>query len=203
MLANLARVYTTTIGTGPLSLGAAVSGYLTFAQAGIPDAAPVWYSVRDDVSGGSEVGLGTHSLAGPTLTRDTVYRSTGAGNTGKIALSGSAQVMVTVLAETFEALARVTMSDTPPASPIAGNLWFDTVQGDLYIRFQDADSAQWIPAFSNDPPSGLVAGGGGGIPEAPITGIGYGRQNGAWTPVLMLTGDVLDGGNYVTCGGIF
>jgi len=39
-------------------------------------------------------------------------------------------------------------------------------------------------------------GSGGGIPEAPTDNVAYGRRNIAWTPVLMLTGDVLDGGNF-------
>ena len=34
-------------------------------------------------------------------------------------------------------------------------------------------------------------GGGGGIPEAPNDGKAYGRQNGAWVPVLALSGQTL------------
>jgi len=36
----------------------------------------------------------------------------------------------------------------------------------------------------------------GGITDAPTDGKGYGRQNAAWTQVLMTTGDTLDGGNF-------
>lgn len=39
-------------------------------------------------------------------------------------------------------------------------------------------------------------GGGGGIPEAPMDGVAYGRQSAGWTHVLMATGDVVDGGNF-------
>lgn len=35
-----------------------------------------------------------------------------------------------------------------------------------------------------------------GIGEAPSDGISYGRENGGWIPVLALSGDVLDGGNF-------
>ena len=38
--------------------------------------------------------------------------------------------------------------------------------------------------------------GGGGVPEAPSNGITYGRRNQIWNPVLALSGDVLDGGNF-------
>jgi hypothetical protein len=37
---------------------------------------------------------------------------------------------------------------------------------------------------------------GGGIPEAPADSVAYGRRNIAWTPVLMISGDILDGGNF-------
>lgn len=44
---------------------------------------------------------------------------------------------------------------------------------------------------------GTSSGGtGDGIEEAPIDNVGYGRYNAGWTPVLMLTNDLLDGGNF-------
>lgn len=107
-LFDLARVTTATVGTGTIALGAAVSGsagnFLTFAQAGVPDGAVVSYAIFDPVGGGSEVGKGTYTASGTTLSRDTVYRSTGAGNTAKIALSGSAQVFISPVAEDFAAI---------------------------------------------------------------------------------------------------
>ncbi len=36
----------------------------------------------------------------------------------------------------------------------------------------------------------------GAVPEAPSTGLTYGRQSLGWTQVLMVTGDVVDGGNF-------
>jgi hypothetical protein len=38
--------------------------------------------------------------------------------------------------------------------------------------------------------------GGGGIAEAPLDGLAYGRQSAAWTHVLMATNDIVDGGNF-------
>jgi Collagen triple helix repeat (20 copies) len=37
----------------------------------------------------------------------------------------------------------------------------------------------------------------GGVPEAPTDSIAYGRYNTAWSPVLRISGDVLDGGNFI------
>ena len=44
---------------------------------------------------------------------------------------------------------------------------------------------------------------GGGIAEAPSDSLAYGRLNAAWARVLAITGDVLDGGNYISREGIF
>ena len=37
-------------------------------------------------------------------------------------------------------------SANPPASPSAGEMWWCTEDGNLYIYYQDVDSAQWVPA---------------------------------------------------------
>jgi hypothetical protein len=48
----------------------------------------------------------------------------------------------------------VTISDTAPGAPVTGQLWWDSVAGQLYLRFADANSSQWV-ATSN--PSGASA----------------------------------------------
>lgn len=100
-LFDLCRVNTPTTGTGTLTLGTPVAGFLSFAQAGVPNGAVVSYGIADGAS--SEVGSGTYSAGAGTLTRN-VYRSTGAGNTAAINLSGAAQVFVTALKADFDSL---------------------------------------------------------------------------------------------------
>jgi hypothetical protein len=39
-----------------------------------------------------------------------------------------------------------TISDTPPATPQAGDLWWDSVGGQLYVWFDDGSSQQWVIA---------------------------------------------------------
>jgi hypothetical protein len=96
---ELARVYTSSIGTGsPLGLGAAVPGYLTFPQAGVQNNDLVPYAIRDGVD--SEVGTGVYSSAGPTLTRN-VSKSTNAD--APINLSGSAEIFIGPRAADFGA----------------------------------------------------------------------------------------------------
>lgn len=46
-------------------------------------------------------------------------------------------------------------------------------------------------------PQGPAGSGEGGIvPEAPADSVAYGRYNVAWTPVLRVSGDIVDGGNF-------
>ena len=45
----------------------------------------------------------------------------------------------------------ITISDTPPASPVAGALWWESDTGNLYIYYNDGNSSQWVlavPAMS-------------------------------------------------------
>lgn len=93
-LYNLARMTTATVGTGTITLGSAVSGYLTFALAGVANADVVSYGIKDGAN--SEVGTGTYTTAGTTLTR-TVTKSTNAN--AAISLSGTAEVFITPRAE--------------------------------------------------------------------------------------------------------
>lgn len=93
-LANLVRVATSTVGTGTATLGAAVSGFLSFAQGGVSNGDTVSYSIIDGAN--REAGVGTYNSAAGTLTR-TVRNSTN-GNAA-IALSGAAQIILTPLVE--------------------------------------------------------------------------------------------------------
>ena len=93
-LVNRARMTTATTGTGTITLGSAVSGYADFATAGVANADVVSYCIEDGTSW--ELGTGTYTSAGTTLTRTVTLSS--AGGTTALTLSGSAQVFVTALA---------------------------------------------------------------------------------------------------------
>ncbi|MGE0719479.1 MAG: hypothetical protein AB7P02_28815 [Alphaproteobacteria bacterium] len=96
-LYNLARVGSSTTGTGTLTLGPAVAGRLTFAQAGVQNGDIVSYGIVDGLA--MEVGWGVYASAGPTLSRN-VIRSTNANN--PIVLTGAAQVFICALAEDIQ-----------------------------------------------------------------------------------------------------
>lgn len=93
---NLARMTTATTGAGTITLGSAVSGFNTFANAGVTDGDIVHYGIRDGAN--SEVGYGTYTASGTTLTRNVIEST---NSDGAISLSGGAEVFLTALAEDF------------------------------------------------------------------------------------------------------
>lgn len=46
----------------------------------------------------------------------------------------------------ISAVARVSISQTPPSSPTAGDLWYYSTQARLFVYYTDADSSQWVDA---------------------------------------------------------
>jgi hypothetical protein len=99
---NIAKMYSSTTGTGTLTLTTAVALCNTFALAGVVTGEKVTYVITDPVAG-REVGRGTYTAAGLTLTRDTVLSSTNGGS--KISCSGRQTVAITIAAEDLSAFA--------------------------------------------------------------------------------------------------
>ena len=83
----------------------------------------------------------------------------------------------------------VVTADTPPPAPLPGQLWFDTVNAQLYVWYQDPNSAHWVIATANA---------GGLSVDAPADGAIYGRQNAGWTSLSGASGFLpLAGGTVV------
>jgi hypothetical protein len=97
-LANLARMYTETTGTGTLTLTTAVPSFLSFDAAGVTNGATVTYAIYCGPH--REIGAGVYTASGLTLTRATVYSSTNAG--AKINLTGRSEVFITAAKEDFD-----------------------------------------------------------------------------------------------------
>jgi hypothetical protein len=87
---------TTTTGTGTITLGAAATGFQSFAVIG--NANTTYYTITDVATGAWEVGIGTYTASGTTLSRDTVLESSNSGNLVNFG-SGSKDVFVTYPAE--------------------------------------------------------------------------------------------------------
>lgn len=86
----------TTTGTSNLTLGGAAYGFQSFAVIG--NGNQTYYGIYDAATGDWEVGVGTYSTTGPTLSRDTVLESSNSGSKVVFA-AGTKDVFVTYPAE--------------------------------------------------------------------------------------------------------
>jgi hypothetical protein len=96
VLKDRVKESSTTTGTGTLTLGGAASGFQSFAVIG--DGNSTYYAIVDSASGSFEVGIGTYTSSGTTLSRDTVLESSNAGALVDFA-AGPKDVFVTYPAE--------------------------------------------------------------------------------------------------------
>ena len=90
VLADRVQEVTTTTGTGTVTLGGATTGFQSFSAVG--NGNTTYYTI----SGGSEweVGIGTYTSSGTTLSRDTVLASSNSGSLVSFS-AGSKNVFVT------------------------------------------------------------------------------------------------------------
>ena len=118
-LVNRARMSTSTTGTGTITLGSAENGYQSFDDAGVPDGDIVRYVIEDGANW--EVGTGTYTASGTTLTR-TVTESS--NSDAALNLSGNAVVFIGPAAQDFsptitlagDASGSVTLTDLEDAT---------------------------------------------------------------------------------------
>jgi len=90
VLADRIQETTTTTGTGTVTLLGAVQGYQSFSAVG--NANTTYYTITDETSW--EVGLGTYTSSGTTLSRTTVLGSSNSGNLVNFS-AGTKNVFVT------------------------------------------------------------------------------------------------------------
>jgi len=199
-LYNLARMSTATVGTGTITLGSAVPGFLTFAGAGVSNGDVVSYAVADGAN--SEIGTGTYTSAGTTLTR-AVNKSTN-GNAA-ISLSGTAQVFITPRAEDLNTTptTQVFTSGSGTYTTPAGVLWLEVEligggggggAGGTGGNTGAAGTATTFGTLTGNGGSGGNVGGAGGA-GGTASG-GYDNQAGGWGQAAYLAGaTALQGGS--------
>lgn len=128
------KVSTTTTGTGTLTLGSAVAGFQSFSVIGTGNTTT--YAIVDAATGAFEVGIGTYTSSGNTLTRTTVLESSNSGSLVNLA-AGSKEVFVTYAAE---------RAVTAAPAPASGRLLMSTSDG---LSFWQATSNIAVQTATN------------------------------------------------------
>ena len=134
VIADRVRETSTTVGTGTMTLTGAVLGFQTFAVIG--NANTTFYCIANQGTSEWEVGVGTYTASGTTLSRDTVL-SNSAGTTAKIVFSaGTKDVFVTYPS------AQAVYEDT-------GNAITPGTSGAIYLNSNTVTANTTIPSGYN------------------------------------------------------
>jgi hypothetical protein len=96
VLKDRVKETSTTTGTGTFTLAGASAGFQSFSVIG--NANTTYYSIVDAMAGTWEVGIGTYTSSGTTLSRDTVLESSNLGSKVNFA-AGTKDVFCTYPAE--------------------------------------------------------------------------------------------------------
>jgi len=96
VVADRVQETTTTTGTGTVTLAGAVTGFQSFAAIG--NGNTTFYTIADQTGSNWEVGIGTYTSSGTTLSRDTVLSSSNSGSLVNFS-AGTKNVFVTYPAE--------------------------------------------------------------------------------------------------------
>lgn len=153
VLKDRVRETTTTTSTGAYTLAGAVTGYQSFSVVG--DGNTTYYTVTDGTDW--EVGIGTYTASGTTLSRDTILASSNSGNAvswgagnkdvfltypaeRSVYVDGSDIVPATAASYSGNVTTiQLRFSSTPGATPSAvslsaGELVVNTADGKLYFK---------------------------------------------------------------------
>jgi len=152
------KVTTTTTGTGTLTLGSAVSGFQSFSVVGNNNTTT--YAIVDAATNAWEVGIGTYSSSGNTLTRTTVLESSNSGSLVNFA-AGSKEVFVTYAAERAVTAApaasagqlMVSTSDALSSWQARSSITVGTANISLYTYGFRHLANNWAAQISGDPPT--------------------------------------------------
>lgn len=144
-LVNRAKMTTATTGTGTITLGSAVAGFQSFADAGVLNGDLVRYVIEDGNSW--EIGSGTYTASGTTLTRSVVESS---NSDAAINLTGNAVVFVTAVIDLVGVGAAGRVGEVfvwGAVTPDTANVWTDTDPSVIstWTKVNPALGSIWTP----------------------------------------------------------
>ena len=93
VLSDRVQESSTTTGTGAFTLAGAANGFQSF-NSGIGNGNSTYYTISDSANNAWEVGIGTYTHSGTSLSRDTVLASSNSGSLVNFG-AGAKQVFVT------------------------------------------------------------------------------------------------------------
>jgi len=162
ILADRVKESSTTAGTGTLTLAGAAGGFRSFAAIG--NGNTTYYTIVDNTTGAFEVGIGTYTASGTTLSRDIVL-SNSLGTTALISFAANAKdVFVTYPAKYAETIQKST-TYLANAAPDNG-LWLNSNSADTKVLYNDGTNRQWVSV--NSGLSGVALSFDGGV-AAPVS----------------------------------
>jgi len=155
VLSDRVKETTITSGSGDVILGGAYGGFQTFSN-GIGDGNQTYYCIENATRW--EVGIGTYSSVGNSISRDTVLASS---NGGRVNLDGISNVFCTIPANRVvfsEADGSIDLSEFSVNFPNSMSFRDATVSGTLthipydnqVTRFIKSDSGNYFQAYMND-----------------------------------------------------
>ena len=121
VLADRVQETTTTTGTGSVTLAGAVLGYQSFSVIG--NGNTTFYTIADQGGSNWEVGVGTYTSSGTTLSRDTILASSNAGSLVNFT-SGTKTVFVTYPSE--KSVNLDSSGNVSPLGTVASGVWNGT-----------------------------------------------------------------------------
>lgn len=175
VLKDRVKETTTTTSTGAYTLDGAVAGYQSFSVIG--DGNTTYYAVANETDW--EVGIGTYTASGTTLSRDTILESSNSGNAVNWG-AGSKDVFVTYPAERSmyvegSVITPAIAAQLPLANGGTGANLTDPNADRILFWDDSAGAVTWLEAGSGLTISGTtISTSGGGVGTAVVMALVFG-----------------------------